>query len=408
MLLRERDRLVASWYASYSARFVRGHALPAPAFAETFGRDFEELAGSVLHRDFVRFEASAAATGRALLSRGIPLVDVIATIHLFEEAAAPIVAAASAADVPDPGIDKLCHARLMIFAATYFATDGGLAPTAFHGLVGASGPMRGVWERIAAAAAGRAPVLFVGEPGTGKRLAARVLHEHRGDGSTFAVIDCRSLRSEGVGALAGGSEATVLLDEIADLPRDAQERLAASMALPGTAGSDRRGRLLATTRTDPAEAVASGKVARALADRIAIHRIDLPPLRDRAEDIPALVSHFVDAMARRGQRRVETIEPEALFALSHHRWPGNVRELEDVVAAAVSVGNHPSLRALDLPAPLRPAPADAALPTLAEAEVDLIRRALQATGNNKVQAARMLRISRHRLYDKLRRVEGAA
>ena len=136
----------------------------------------------------------------------------------------------------------------------------------------------------------------------------------------------------------------------------------------------------------------------------------VPPLRDRLEDIPLLVDHFTALFNEKLGRPepIMGIEPEALAALQRHQWPGNVRELANAIESAFTFGRSPTIRLEDLPiatARLEGVTdskvASGPVPTFAEVERDLIRRALENTAGNKVQAAKLLRISRKKLYAKI-------
>jgi DNA-binding NtrC family response regulator len=141
-----------------------------------------------------------------------------------------------------------------------------------------------------------------------------------------------------------------------------------------------------------------------------VNTIVLPPLRGRHEDIPLLVKYFLTYFNGRLAVPRRTIEPEALAALEHYAWPGNVRELMNVIESVYTFGRSAHITRADLPvsitrAPVAPrrevVPAAAALPSFAEAERDLIARALASTTGNKLQAARLLGISRKKLYAKI-------
>jgi len=161
------------------------------------------------------------------------------------------------------------------------------------------------------------------------------------------------------------------------------------------------------------KAVEADLLRRDLYYRLNVHRLDLPPLRQRLEDVPLLATHFAELLAGRGLRKVEGFAEDALGVLQGYAWPGNVRELRNAVEHALTLVAGARVRASELPthvvrgarpgaAPSESRPGE--IPTLQAAELDLIRQALEATGGNKVRAAKLLRISRHRLYDKLRKL----
>jgi transcriptional regulator with PAS, ATPase and Fis domain len=295
--------------------------------------------------------------------------------------------------------------------------------------------MRALYDQIAAAARGKGAVLIAGESGTGKELIARAIHERSGSAQRpFIAVNCAALPRELIeselfghrkGAYTGAATAypgliqsaaggTLFLDEVtetaletqAKLLRVLEERAVRPVGTPNEVKVDVR--FVASTNRDPDKAVEAGLVRRDLFYRLAVHRIDVPPLRARAEDVPLLAEHLCAVLAGLGLRRVDGLDEEAARIVEAYAWPGNVRELRNAMEHALSVGNGARIARDDLPpSVLRGAqPRDeraAAFPSVEEAERDLIVRALAATGGNKLRAAQMLRISRHRLYDRLRR-----
>jgi transcriptional regulator with PAS, ATPase and Fis domain len=166
-------------------------------------------------------------------------------------------------------------------------------------------------------------------------------------------------------------------------------------------------RVIAATHRDLERAVAEGAFRQDLYYRLNVIRITLPPLRERREDIPALVNHFLRRFNRRFRRDVHGITPEALEALSAYEFPGNVRELENLLERAFAMGAREQINLADLPSLSVPIPgvlASAAhpLPTLADVEKDLILKALAMNNNDKEEAARTLGISRRTIYRRLK------
>ncbi len=330
----------------------------------------------------------------------------------------------------------------------------------FSSLVGRSEAMRRLTSQLAAAASSpTGAVLLVGESGTGKELAARALHERsRGGKRPFIAVNCAALPRELIeselfghrrgaytgaqheygGLVRAASTGTLFLDEITEMAVEVQAKLLRVLEerVVRPVGADSEiavdFRLIASTNRDPQKAVAAGLLREDLYYRISAFRIDLPTLRERRGDIALLVHHFAELFAGRGLRAISTIDDSALRALSTYSWPGNVRELRNAIDFALTVGTGSVLTRLDLPPhvlrgaepdvdsepeassagdreqapvarPSVPVSVADAIPTLEESERELIRRALTVTGGNKLQAARRLGISRHRLYDSLRR-----
>jgi transcriptional regulator with PAS, ATPase and Fis domain len=176
-------------------------------------------------------------------------------------------------------------------------------------------------------------------------------------------------------------------------------------------------RLIASTNRDPEEAVRAGDLRADLYYRLQASVLQVPPLRERREDIPSLVEHFIAFFNEklRPSVTVHGIEQDALAAMQHYRWPGNVRELSNTIEGAFTLGRSPIIRLQDLPRGVAEShngdgsgPPDLSLQahavpvgSFAEAEKDLIVRALESTGGNKVAAAALLRISRKKLYAKI-------
>jgi len=155
--------------------------------------------------------------------------------------------------------------------------------------------------------------------------------------------------------------------------------------------------------------VADGRFRQDLYYRLVVFPIELPPLRRRREDIPALVEHFLDKHAGDAGRRITRVEPEALELLTHHDWPGNVRELENVIHRSLLVASAPDLKRDDLPRDLLASGTGAAAPegepgelcSLEELERRAIERAIDRFGGNLSDVARQLGIGRSTLYRKL-------
>ncbi|MBM4345831.1 MAG: sigma-54-dependent Fis family transcriptional regulator, partial [Deltaproteobacteria bacterium] len=323
------------------------------------------------------------------------------------------------------------------------------------GLVGDSPAMARVRTLIEASARGAVNVLLTGESGTGKELAARAVHQAAGGvPAKFVAVNCAALPRHLVeselfghvrGAFTGADGSfpglikaaeggTLFLDEVTEMSMDVQAKLLRVLEereirpVGSLRGQQIDIRVVASTNREPQAAMAAGLFRHDLYYRLQSFEIALPALRDRRGDIAALVDHFLATFCSRRCGCIWGIAPDALAALCAVDWPGNVRELRNAVDYAVTTGSSGVLRVADFPpavqaraaclAPIQveapqphgddAPPMDLGVPTLAEAEVQLAQLAVVRAGGNKVRAAQALGISRHKLYDLLKRADGAA
>jgi two-component system response regulator AtoC len=278
-----------------------------------------------------------------------------------------------------------------------------------------------------------ATVLIQGESGTGKELLAKTIHalSARKD-KPFIVVDCGALpetllESELFGHVKGaftGAVATkrglfqeadggtIFLDEIADTAPVFQAKLLRVLQegeikpVGGTKTITVDVRIISATNKDLAELVKAGSFRRDLYYRLAVLPLYLPPLRDRREDIPLLAKHFISRSCKRHHQPIRHMSDQAMRALSKAPWPGNVRELQHYIERAVVTTTGPMIACDDLVVPnigndqedLRSATRGA----VAQAERTRIVDALKKTGGNRAKAAKLLKISRASLYNKLR------
>ncbi|MEZ4456404.1 MAG: sigma 54-interacting transcriptional regulator [Gemmatimonadales bacterium] len=316
--------------------------------------------------------------------------------------------------------------RLRHEVATLRATIGakGLEP-----MVVAEDPkMRSILEVAARAAASDQAVLITGERGTGKALLARAMHRfsRRGDGA-FVAIDCTATPDffgadghtidpgDPESVWRSASRGTLLLEEIDALNAESQAVLLDRL---GPGGNGRNGgpvivgvdiRLMATAEKQVGRLIDEGKIRPDLAQRLGMTTLDLPPLRERRDDIPALVTHFLQQIAAKTGRPI-SITPQAMAALVSYSWPNNVRELRQVVERAAVLSPTGKLDRSDFPVLVSAGKSSAngvsefALKPQVEAfEREIILRALAACGGTRREAARLLRISLRTLFYKLRR-----
>ncbi|HEY7725381.1 MAG TPA: sigma-54 dependent transcriptional regulator [Anaeromyxobacteraceae bacterium] len=319
-------------------------------------------------------------------------------------------------------------------------------------LVGESAAMRQIMEIVAKVADSPSTVLITGESGTGKELVARALHRGspRRD-RPLIKVNCAAIPKDLVeselfgherGAFTGavGSKpgrfeladgGTLFLDEIGEIPVEMQVKLLRALQeseferVGGVKTIHVDVRLIAATNRDLKALIGEGRFREDLYYRLNVVPVALPPLRERREDIPPLVTHFVEKYNRRLGKRVERVEDEAMQVLLGYAWPGNIRELENLMERSVLFADGPVILASSLPDALRerggpPAPIAAVGPlgalaapsgasmkeivrhAQAELERELIGRALEDTGGNVTRAAKKLQISRKSLQVKMK------
>ncbi len=281
--------------------------------------------------------------------------------------------------------------------------------------------MRSLLEQAARAAAGDGAVLITGERGTGKALLAQAMHRfsRRGD-SAFVTVDCTTAPDLGDPQTLWRSaeHGTLLFHDVAALSSESQALLLSKLANGsgngnGNGSSNGHGpsgdvRVMATSSTSMDRAVQEGRFQPELYTKLNHAVLDLPALRDRPEDIPALVAHFAQQVASRTTRAI-SITPQAMALLSGHSWPGNVRELKQVVERAATLSPTGRLDRVDFPSvagdtALGAANGSLALKPQVEAvEKEAILRALAAAKGNRREGARHLQVSLRTLFYKIRR-----
>jgi DNA-binding NtrC family response regulator len=303
-------------------------------------------------------------------------------------------------------------------------------------LIGNSVPMQRIKDIISKVAVTDSPVLIEGESGTGKELVAAAIHRISSRAKrSFIPVNCSAIPqdlleseffghvrgafsgaiADSLGLFRGADEGTIFLDEIAELTPPLQVKLLRVLQemqvrpVGSTKAFPVDVRVIAATNRDLERAMTDGSFRQDLFYRLNVVRVLLPPLRDRRDDIPALVSHFLRRFNRRFHRDVRGIAPEALAALSAYSFPGNVRELENLMERAYAMGAKDQITLDDLPA-LAHTPATAAapvtsaetIPTLADVERELILKSLALLKDDKEAAARALGISRRTIYRRLK------
>ncbi|HKA90195.1 MAG TPA: sigma-54 dependent transcriptional regulator [Haliangiales bacterium] len=317
----------------------------------------------------------------------------------------------------------------------------------FGAIIGESGSLREVLAKVEQVAPTASTVLLRGETGTGKELVAHAIHINSPrESGPFVKVNCAAL-APGVleselfghekGAFTGAvsrragrfelaDKGTLFLDEVGDLPMEVQIKLLRALQereferVGGTETLEVDVRVVSATNRDLEGLIGEGKFREDLYYRLNVFPIHLPPLRERPEDIPRLVEHFVAKFARTTGKNVRGFSPEAVATLGNYHWPGNVRELENAVERAMIICRGPEVTPQDLdfgrraatapgiggPAPaatLQQASARPLSARLLEEEKREIMAAIDKNGGNIAGAARALGINRSTLYYRLRK-----
>ena len=315
------------------------------------------------------------------------------------------------------------------------------ATEAQTGMVGRSESMRALWEMVRTIAPTDATVLITGESGTGKELVAKAVHAAgRRARGPFVAVNCAALTESLLaselfghekGAFTGADKkheghflkadgGTIFLDEIGEMPLSMQVKLLRViqerevLSVGGNKAVPVDVRIIAATNRDLAREVAAGTFRQDLYYRLNVVTLALPPLRERADDIPLLAQHVMARFADKNNKKIKGFTPGAMDRLVRYAWPGNVRELENVIerASILLLGEHISER--ELPERFAPARGDALTdalttdcPTLEDVERAVILKTLKRFGGNKTEAAKALGITRKTLHAKLSKYQSA-
>ncbi|OLB60854.1 MAG: hypothetical protein AUI11_12185 [Acidobacteria bacterium 13_2_20CM_2_66_4] len=277
----------------------------------------------------------------------------------------------------------------------------------FEQVIGNSPALESVLEQVERVAATDSTVLIQGETGTGKELIARAVHNISARcGRAFVKLNCAAIPldlleselfghekgaftgaiAQKIGRFELADKGTLLLDEVGDIPPALQPKLLRVLQeqeferLGSTRTNHVDVRLVAATNRDLAQMVSRGEFRVDLYYRLNVFPILLPPLRSRREDVPALVTHFVDVFARRMGKQIEHIPPKTMSALCSYEWPGNIRELQNLIERAVILSNDGVLPNPMSSAEIQNVVAAPPATTLRESERTLILRTLQSVG----------------------------
>ncbi|MEQ1528591.1 MAG: sigma-54 dependent transcriptional regulator [Methylococcales bacterium] len=309
--------------------------------------------------------------------------------------------------------------------------------------VGHCPAMQKLYELISQAGPSKASIFVIGETGTGKELVARAIHDHSGRTGLFVPINCAAipadiLESELFGYMRGAftgahkdrvgkfelaHEGTLFLDEITEMHPALQAKLLRVLQenrvdrIGSNHSIDINVRIIAATNRNPLDAVHAGQLREDLYYRINVVGIQLPPLRERREDIALLAQHFIEKYRRSLGYGPTSLSADVVEVLLGYAWPGNVRELENMMERAVVVSQGYEIGIRHLPQEILHAPAPASpIATICEEdfdleaqvcrlEISLLSKALSAADGNKAKAARILKVSERTLWYKIKKYD---
>jgi DNA-binding NtrC family response regulator len=309
------------------------------------------------------------------------------------------------------------------------------------GMVGSSPPMRRAMELVEKVAPSKASVVITGQSGTGKEMVARAIHQlsPRRD-KPFIAINCASIPASLMesemfgherGAFTGADQrrlgcweladgGTLFLDEVGEIPIDLQAKFLRVLEeerlrrLGGKSEITVDVRVVSATNRDLKEEIKAQRFREDLFFRLNVFHVNLAPLKERRDDIPVLVQHFIDKFGREGGKKPQGVSPQAMKLLSDYGWPGNIRELRNTLERAVILCGNGMIDAEHLPSELAAGGGESAylkLPyglPLREIEKEYILSTLTRLQNNKARTSQALGISEKTLYNKLYRYSGRA
>lgn len=305
----------------------------------------------------------------------------------------------------------------------------------FHRLIGKSASMQSIYDLIERIRDSSINVFITGESGTGKELAAKAIH-YSGirKGGPFIAVNCAAIpeplleselfgykkgaftdaKSDKKGLIFEADEGTLFLDEITEMSPALQAKLLRVLEerevrpLGDTTSYPIDLRIISTSNCDITSSIQQGRFREDLYYRLKVIDIDMPALRERREDIPILIQHFIQKFSKELKKAVSGVSEDALKILLNYPWPGNVRELENILQRAITLSRHEVISPEDLPASIIQKADEKLFEkamgekfTLDQLEKEYIRRVLIETGGNKSKAAERLGLNRKTLYRKL-------
>ena len=396
---------------------------------------------------------SGAAVVDAAIERYPDIVAIVVTGYGTVKDAVEAIKRGAADFVSKPfQIDELTHALESALEHRRLRSENAYLRAqlderySFEGIVGKSPVMKKLFQLLETVAVTNSTILITGETGTGKEVVARAIHHNSPRrAQRFVALNCSAipetlLEAELFGHVRGAftgavgnrqgrleqaHKGTLFLDEVGTMStalqmkllRVLQEREFERIGDTHTVKVDVR--VIAATNSDLGRMVAEGQFREDLYYRLNVIPVQLPTLRDRKDDVPLLVQHFLDKLRGDKPGPTMTVSQEAMRALMAYAWPGNVRQLENAIERAVAFGgSRGQIELADLQSEVASARTDASMPgvflpeegleldvLIASIERDLIQRALDRTNNNKGQAARLLNLKRTTLVEKIKRLQ---
>jgi DNA-binding NtrC family response regulator len=308
----------------------------------------------------------------------------------------------------------------------------------FHQLIGKSPSMQKIYDLIERISDSSSNVLITGESGTGKELVAKAIHYNgTRKEAPFIAVNCAAIpetlleselfgykkgaftdaKSDKEGLVSEANEGTLFLDEITEMPLTLQAKLLRVIEekevrpLGDTNSYPIDVRIISTSNRDVESSIQQGRLREDLYYRLKVIDIEMPPLRERKEDIPLLIRHFIYKFSQELKKNISEVSEDALKLLLNYSWPGNVRELENVIQRAITLSQHEVILQDDLPASIIQKTDERLFEkameekfTLDRLEKEYIKRVLIETGGNKSKTAELLGLDRKTLYRKLQEI----
>ena len=412
------SRKVTKWVLAHNESILISNSNPNPPF--------ESSESLIVDQPVAVMCVPLIMLGRTL---GVIYLDTMEFNAVFDEDHLQLVSAISA--ITAVAIENARHIEWLVSENKRLSADFNIE----HNLIGESEPIRSVLQFISKVAPTDSTVLLYGESGTGKELAARAIHlnSKRAD-KPFMAVNCAALAeslleselfghekgaftgalTQKKGRLEIAESGTVFLDEIGELSAPLQVKLLRVLQereferVGGTRTIKVDIRLITATNKDLEQAVAEGTFRQDLFFRLNVVSLEMPPLRDRAADIPLLANYFAAKYSKKCNRRVTGIAPEAQARLAHYDWPGNVRELENAMERAVVLGATERILPEDLPESVlesEPPPSATGAgyhEAVAHTKKQIILSAMQQAKGNYTEAAKVLGVHPNYLHRLIR------